>query len=330
MLCNIGAAELLMPIASFPELRSENLNIDTLMQLRDKLEVSTEALLARISRIVSEPCMMFASSRIEEGNLAGRYRIDYVIPSRSWPHSDPSGGLLPTKTIAADCTAIGFTAKGDETWSGSGTVHVECVGVSPYGGRRFPRVLGIVRTSETFEPGLRLISIKGDATRPRGSGPRILAHNINDKAMSWGFGFAGAIATKWPKAEKSFREKVFKDKAMLRLGNTFNTEVEEQLWTFQMVCQHGYGRSSTTRLRYSALKTCLDELARFAREREATVHMPRLGTGYGGANWEIVADLIDETLCGAGIPVTVYELPNTKAQPPPRQEDLFSRQRDHF
>ena len=38
MLCNIGAAELLMPIArASPELRSESLSIATLMQLKEKI-----------------------------------------------------------------------------------------------------------------------------------------------------------------------------------------------------------------------------------------------------------------------------------------------------
>lgn len=327
MLCNIGAAELLMPVASLPELRSEALNIATLMQLKERLEVSAEALLARVSRITTEPCAMFAASRIEEGNMVGRYRIDYAILSRSWQSTDPSGGLLPTRTVVTDCTAIGFTAIGDETWSGIGPVHVEAVGVWPYRGARFPRVLGIVTSgSKTSEAGVRIVGVKGDATEPRGSGPRILAHNINDKAISWGFGFAGAIARKWPKAEAAFRARVFKDKSTLRLGNTFNTEVEHELWTFQMVCQHGYGPPSTTRMRYSALKTCLDELVRFALERKATVHMPRLGTGYGGANWDVVAEIVDETICGAGIPVTVYESPNAKLQQPVEQPELFSRE----
>ncbi len=325
MLCNIGAAELLMPVASLPELRRESLNIRTLMKLKDQLEVSPEALLARIVKITTEACAMFVASRIEDSQNLGRYRIDYSIKSRSWHNTGPpSGTLLPTDTTVADCTAIGFTAVKDESWTGIGRLHVEAVGVWPYRSARFPRVIGIVRPhSSSPEEGARIRYVTGDATKPRGLGPRVLAHIINDKAISWGRGFASAVASKWPKSESAFRDRVFKDKSTLRLGNTFYTEVEPDLWTFQMICQHGYGAAPTTRIRYSALKACLDELVRFADERNATVHMPRLGTGYGGARWEVVEDIIDETVCGAGIPVTVYELRN--ARPEPELPDLFSR-----
>jgi Zn-dependent peptidase ImmA (M78 family)/O-acetyl-ADP-ribose deacetylase (regulator of RNase III) len=323
MLCNIGAAELLMPIASFPELRGETLNIDTLMHLKDKLEVSPEALLARVVRITSEPCAMFAASRIEDGDFAGRYRVDYTIRSRSWKSPD-SSDLLPKRTVVADCTAIGFTAIGDETWPTVGALHVESVGVSPYHGAHFPRVLGIMQSAEqTPSSGVRIVYVKGDATQPRGSGPRIVAHIVNDKALSWGFGFARAIASKWPQAQATFRERVFKDKSAIRLGNTFNTEVGSKLWTFQMVSQHGYGPGSTTRIRYGALKSCLDDLLRFAMERQASVHMPRIGVGYGGGSWGLIERLIDEVLCAHGVEVTVYDLPNSRPSATAPELGLF-------
>jgi Zn-dependent peptidase ImmA (M78 family)/O-acetyl-ADP-ribose deacetylase (regulator of RNase III) len=328
MLCNIGAAELLMPISSFPELRSEALDIRHLMKLKDSLEVSAEALLARVARLTNEPCAMFAASRVEQGELAGRYKIDYAIPSRSWGQTQHITGLLPPKTSLADCMVIGFTAFGDETWDAIGHLHVQGVGVAPYRGTRFPRVLGLVRSSEdTGRRSVRIAYVTGDATRLRGTGPRILAHVINDKAISWGFGFARAVASKWPKAEKAFRQHIFSDKSAMRLGNTFNTEVEPELWTFQMIAQHGYGPRSTTRIRYSAIESCLEELARFAQQQHANVHMPRVGTGYGGGKWEVVADLIDEIVCAAGVSVTVYELPGARPEQSGEEPDLFSQRR---
>jgi O-acetyl-ADP-ribose deacetylase (regulator of RNase III) len=328
MLCNIGAAELLMPVTSFPQLRDEALNIRTLMQLKDKLEVSAEALLPRVVRLTNEPCAMFAASCVEEGDFAGRYRIDYEVPSRTWEAVRDLSGFLPPTSSVTDCTAIGFSAVGDETWENVGDIHVEAVGVSPYRGARFPRVLGIIRSArEVRQKSLRIVYVTGDATTPRGAGPRILAHVINDKAISWGFGFARAVASRWPKAEKAFREHVFKDKSAFRLGNTFNTQVEPELWIFQMIAQHGYGPGSATRIRYSAIESCLEELVRFAREKKAAVHMPRVGTGYGGARWDVIVKLIDEIVCAAGIAVTVYELPGAKAAQIAEDPDLFSQKR---
>jgi O-acetyl-ADP-ribose deacetylase (regulator of RNase III) len=329
MLCNLGAAELLMPIASFPQLRKEALNIDTLMHLKDRFEVSAEALLVRTAHITTESCSIFAASNIEHGELCGRYHLDYAIRSRSWVGGHRFGDLLPAHTVVAECTAIGFTAKREESWPGFEPFHVECVGVLPYRGGHFPRVIGILRGAErSGEIGTTVVYVKGDATSPRGAGPRIIAHNVNDKALSWGFGFARAVASKWPRAQQAFREWVFTHKGALRLGNTFKTEVEENLWAFQMVCQHGYGPpGSATRIRYGALKLCLEELARFAVEAKATIHMPRLGTGYGGAAWSIVAEIVDETVCRAGVPVIVYEFPNAKPDVAPELPGLFGRRK---
>ena len=326
MLCNIGAAELLMPIASFPQLRTEALNIDSLMELKDKFEVSPEALLARIARITPESCSMFAASRIESGDLNGRYRLDYAIKSRSWHAVEEFSELLPRKTVAQDCTAIGFTAKGDDSWTGLGQLHIECVGVLPYHGARFPRVVGIVQPlGKPSKPGATMIYVKGDASQPRGSGPRIIAYNINDKAISWGKGVSRAVAVRWPQAQEAFQRWVFKETGALRLGNTFKTPLEDDLWAFSMVCQHGYGHSLIPRIRYGALKSCLDELVILALKLKASVHIPRLGSGEGGAPWSIVSQIVDETLCRAGIPVTVYDLPNARPEQSPELPGLFSQ-----
>ncbi len=90
-----------------------------------------------------------------------------------------------------------------------------------------------------------------------------------------------------------------------------------------MICQHGYGPSPTPRLRYAALKSCLEQLAVFARGESATIHMPRIGAGFGGGSWALIQQLIDEILCGQGLTVTVYELPGT----PPAQPSLFDLKR---
>jgi hypothetical protein len=39
------------------------------------------------------------------------------------------------------------------------------------------------------------------------------------------------------------------------------------------------------------------------------VHMPRIGTGEAGGTWEIIGEIIEDTLCQRKIDVTVYDLP---------------------
>jgi hypothetical protein len=56
----------------------------------------------------------------------------------------------------------------------------------------------------------------------------------------------------------------------------------------------------------------LSKIAAFAKDDSAEVHMPRIGSGEAGGHWEIVAEIVDESLCGKGVNVTVYDLPNKR------------------
>ena len=71
MLCNIGAAELLMPIATFPALREKALKINSLMELRKQFQVSSEALLLRVVNLSLEACAVFAASVVTKALLFG-------------------------------------------------------------------------------------------------------------------------------------------------------------------------------------------------------------------------------------------------------------------
>jgi Zn-dependent peptidase ImmA (M78 family) len=326
MLCNVGAAEFLMPVGSFPDLEDQTTDIDRLLGLRSQFDVSMEALLLRVIRRTEQPCAMFAASRKESGPGTGHYYIDYSVSSRSWAGKLASGAALSRTKFLAECTAIGFTAKGDEHWpEPAGNVHVECVGIAPYPSNSYPRVVGMVRplASQQVNAAAGVTIIKGDATEPRGEGRRILAHVVNDKAVLWGAGFGLAVRKKWPHVQTAFREWATKTPDMFRLGNVFMSEVDENVRAFQMICQHGYGPSQKPRIRYSALQSCLERLVQVALEEGATVHMPRIGAGQAGGTWGLIGQLVDELLCARGVRVTVYDLPGAQLQSGPRQPTLF-------
>jgi len=61
MVCNIGAAEILMPIGSFRSLEDESPSIDHLLQLRSEHNVSTEALLLRFVKLTDHKCIVFCA-----------------------------------------------------------------------------------------------------------------------------------------------------------------------------------------------------------------------------------------------------------------------------
>src|SRR5207302_3728660 len=124
--------------------------------LKETFEVSAEALLLRVAHITTDPCSVFGASRIEQGELSGQYRLEYAVKSRSWNIRESFNTILPKNTRVQECTAIGFTAIGDERWSVLGDVHVECVGTLPHRGAHFPRVVGFVRPrTETRSAGLK-------------------------------------------------------------------------------------------------------------------------------------------------------------------------------
>ena len=313
MLCNIGASELLMPIGSLPLLAAEHVTLDTILDLRKKYEVSTEAILLRAVRVTSEVCSMFTASRRDDAKSGIVCQMDYAVSSKSWRGpSLPAGFILPKSTVASECTAIGFTAKAQEDWGDPfGKLRVECVGIPSYPGDVFPRVAGIVKSPRGHpDDALDITYLRGDATRPRGDGARVIAQVVNDRASMWGAGFALVIRKKWPAVQESFCSWA-DNRNNLQLGKTLAVSVDPSTTVFNMVCQHGYGPSPTPRIRYAHLRDCLEQLAQVAIQKQASVHIPRIGCGQAGGSWDIVRELIDQTVCRQGVHVTVYDPPNT-------------------
>lgn len=311
MLCNVGAAELLIPIASVLPLQDKRVSIDELLTLRRSCYVSTEAVLIRLAKISSDSCAAFCASRVQRGINAGTYRLDYVVPSRTWNHTLKSGTLMGAASPVAQCVAIGYTAKGTYTHA-SHPFDIECVGLPPYPGQITPRVAGLAWVRGAGDQaGCRITYLRGNALTPLGVGPRIISHIVNNRTTNWGgASFAAAVKRKWPEAHRKFVDLVeSSNKSLLMLGATSEVPLEKNLTLVNIVAQRGYGPSEHPRLRYAALKKGLDQLAVTAKRSGAAVHMPRMGTGNAGGNWEVIEELIDDSLIRCGIPVTVYDLP---------------------
>lgn len=309
MLCNIAAAEIIMPLGTFPDLRREKADLDELMRLRHEYDVSTEALLLRYIRLTAQSRALFASSRQETGPYEGRYRIDYAVASSTWSGIIPLGAYLSDSTLAAECTAIGFTAKGTEIWPGGEPLQLECVGVPPYPGATYPRTIGIAAHADdedVEESSIRYL--KGDALDPRGEGARMIIHVVNNRSKTWGGGFAKQAAIRYPESQIDFRT-WSSTLGNHQLGNTHFYGGDGHLTLASMVAQRGYGKSAEPRISYPALESCLQSVQERATAAAASVHMPRIGCGQAGGRWDAVSELIDNTLVRNGVQVTVYDLP---------------------
>lgn len=307
-LCNIAAAEFLMPAGAFPDVTSAEITIDKVWDLRKQYEVSTEAVLLRLVRLSSEPIAMFAASTMDATGGA-RYSLDYSISAPLTAFRLRRGLRLPDRTSVAECTAIGYTAKGTEIWDGR-VVVVEAVGVPPYPGSASPRVVGLVRPSEAAgeEEQPAITYLKGDALDPRGDDPAIIAQVVNDRTPNWGGGFALQVRKRMPGVQDDFRRWASSHRLAYELGRGHLSAVKPGLWVYSMVAQEGYGPSPEPRIRYGALQACLAQLADLATRHRASINMPRIGAGQAGGDWEIIQELIKEELCAKGLRVTVYDL----------------------
>lgn len=325
LLCNVAAAELLLPMGMIEsDVNDRALSIDLALDLRRRYEASTEAVLLRLLGLSTSQCGVFTALAEDAGGdlSAVRYRIEYVKTSRGWLPGVKRGDYLPRGSVVGECTVVGTTAKGEEVWNRNHEpIRVEAVGTPPYPGEQvLPRIVGLIfpagRTPKSSETSFELL--RGSALEPRGQGVKIVAHVVNDATPNWGAGFGKAVQSKWPKAQQHFREK-FETIRGTKLGSTFCSRVSEDVQTFQMVCQRGYGPSPRPRIRYGALRSCLAELRQLALRESASVHMPRIGTGEAGGSWELVSSLIAEELCSEGISVVIYDppnkLPSRKTQP---------------
>jgi len=310
LLCNIAAAEFLMPVGEEIDARTP-ITVDNLLELQKKFDVSTEAISIRLAKITIEPCTVFAAARAVDAENIQTYRLDYSIPSRASKIELPRG-IEIHDTILSQCTAVGYTAKGTQRGVGKfRELYLECVGIPPYPGRNYPRVIGIAHhdNGKTVKA-LTITSIRGNALEPRGTGPQIIAHIVNDKTPNWGAGFARAIRNQYPSVQKDFKEWAIMNPDKFSLGNTEASIVSDELYIVNMIAQHGYGESVKPRIRYAALRDCLRQLKKTALGKGASVHMPRIGTGYAGGNWSYIVELIDEILVKNGINVTIYTLPD--------------------
>lgn len=313
-LCNVAAAEFLLPTGALGQIAPLQPSIDTVLELRERFEASAEAALLRIRRLTREPAMAFACHR---ERASGRYVVEYAAPTVGANWRLEAGSFLPAKTAATECTAIGYTAKHVERWPRLGDVRMECIGVAPIPHEVFPRVIGFVRPPEgEAETSVKITYLRGDATQARGSDRSLLLQVVNDAALTWGCrGFASVVRKRWPEAQRTFTAEVTADMSKLRLGSIVASEVRPELTLVNLVAQRGYGPSPRPRIRYGALRDCLLRVSRLAKEVNASVHMPRIGTGQAGGSWPVVEEIVHETLTREGIKVFVYDLPQGKEKP---------------
>ena len=117
-----------------------------------------------------------------------------------------------------------------------------------------------------------------------------------------------AISKRWKEPELKYRE-WFKTKENFELGQVQFVKVENEIWVANLIGQHKINKdeNGNAPIRYDAILSGLELVGQFAIEKNATVHMPRIGCGLAGGTWNEIEPLIEKTLMTNGIETYVYD-----------------------
>jgi O-acetyl-ADP-ribose deacetylase (regulator of RNase III) len=155
--------------------------------------------------------------------------------------------------------------------------------------------------------------VKGDATKPIGGGKKIIAHITNDDG-GWGAGFTGALDKLSPEPQKIYRQwynywtKKFQFHIFMPLGSVNYAKVNGDIYVANMTAQHRTIKTIEKPICYKSLEHALGMVAEFAIKQDATIHMPRIGCGLAGGDWNVVESIINRTLTLRDVEVIVYDL----------------------
>ena len=308
-LCNIAASEIQLPYAFFSnDANSINeINIENLVSLATKYRASFESLLLRFIDVVDKPCAIMICQFNDKTEL----EIEYSKQSFTFPKKIPSDFKIPKHSKAYDCISPGWSSRESTSWGFlDGVWNIHFIGLTPLRKDKRARVGVIISPSkENVHLQANKIQIEfGDATKPRGVGAKIIVQVVNTSA-ALGMGFGKSLSKNYPIVKESLVSWK-KRKADFVLGKTQSIEVGKGIYVFQMLAQNGiFSTNGEIPLKYTSLRNCLRELAVFAIQKKATIHMPMIGAGQGKGNWEIIFGMIHDELVSKNLLVNIYMLP---------------------
>ena len=136
--------------------------------------------------------------------------------------------------------------------------------------------------------------LKGDATQPQdlhNGKPMIISHIVNN-VNCWGAGFVLALSKRWKQPEAFYH--AIKDNQ--NLGETMFVQVEKNIMVANMIAQNNVisktGRDNPP-IDYDALELTLKTVYDKAKLMQASIHMPKIGSGLAGGNWDKIEKIIN-------------------------------------
>lgn len=156
----------------------------------------------------------------------------------------------------------------------------------------------------------RLHFVNGDASKAQyGKGKKIITHVCNDMGL-WGKGFVMAITDAWGKRPGKLYRQWHKAGAGAEfgLGRVQLVTLTDALDLANLVGQNGTKTGSKgPPVRYEAIALGLDAVCSWAVTHEASVHMPRIGSGLAGGEWEKIEAIIKGVIGQHDVDIYVYD-----------------------
>lgn len=156
--------------------------------------------------------------------------------------------------------------------------------------------------------------LDGDATCPNidPTAHNCIIHICNVQGF-WGAGFAKSLNVKW----KQPRREYIKMKHLLELGDIQVIAVDDSISVINMIAQDGInskwydGGTKKTRVDYAALEKCLQNVKKHYAvvQGRICVHMPQIGAGLAGGNWQEIKKLIQRVFiddCDQNMTIFIY------------------------
>lgn len=164
--------------------------------------------------------------------------------------------------------------------------------------------------------------VTGDATEPIDGvfgiikPTKIIAHVVNNVG-AWGAGFVLAISKKWPEVEKYYRQ-YYKNYTLGGVQWLDLSAIKKEYFALgitiaNMFAQHGtLSKSNAHPLHYAHLRYCLNSVFSYAQTYNVSVHMPKIGSGLGGGDWDKILEIIRvEAKKYPEVPIYIYTLPES-------------------
>jgi O-acetyl-ADP-ribose deacetylase (regulator of RNase III) len=118
----------------------------------------------------------------------------------------------------------------------------------------------------------------------------LIVHGCNSQAVM-GSGVALAVKNKYPRAFEQYQY----DLRNIGVGDTSVFPVtEDKLYIISAITQQYYGRNSETKyMSYDAIDKCFGTICAYAHYKNLPIHIPKIGAGLGGGNWNVIEKIID-------------------------------------